>query len=386
MIKRLWALALVGIMLCLPISSSLAAMLGPASSADELCALLDSAGNGDIILVSGSISAHGRDPLTSDASVQIRSEDGAMISGLRLRDASITFSGVSFSDSLVVDGTSHIHLGRSVSVVGGDGQTGLSFSGSGTLIVESDCDVSGGKGSSGISISHDGGEFYGSIEGRIRGGDGSSGGAGVVVSPLQESGALMIAGSIQGGNGSSVGGHALNLYGLSGNAFVTVDGSLQGGSGAIGGDGIQLVAASDMVNVGISGRIKGGQGESYGGNAMIMMNAEDASSVKLSGYFSGGDAIGEHAQPGTSLRLVGDSVSARTHVDNCILEDGMNLIPSPTPVPVPLPEADSESSESDSGNPFTDESNELPEATPSEASPEVVESTPAEATEESIDA
>lgn len=366
MIKRLWALALVGIALCLPVQSALASTLGPACSVDELRALLSSAEDGDVILVSGDISALNCSPLTCEASVQVRSEDDAVISGLHLRNTSITFSDLSFSDSLVVDGTSNVHLNHNVSVLGASGKSGLSFSGSGTLIIESGCDVIGGEGSAGITISHKGGEFYGSIEGHIRGGDGTTGGAGLIISPLQKSGALLVTGSIEGGDGASIGGHALNLYDLSGNAFVTIDGTLQGGSGAIGGDGIQLVAASDMVNVGIRGRIKGGPGESYGGNAMIMMNAEDASSVNLSGYFSGGDAISPSAQPGTSLRLVGNSAATRTRVDNCILEDGKVLLPAATPEPAP-------------DTTRSDPSGSLPEATPSEAIPENTEATPSEA-------
>ena len=155
----------------------------------------------------------------------------------------------------------------------------------------------------------------------------------------------MISGSIQGGEGSDHGGPALNLYDLNGNAFVTVDGNLRGGSGVIGGDGIQLVAARDNVSVGIGGKVKGGSGEIYGGDALILMNAEGASAFHLSGAFSGGDASGSDAQPGTSLLLVGDSTAARTHITDCILEDGMQLTAAPlataTPsVPniTPLPE------------------------------------------------
>ena len=316
-------------------SSAFAQTFGPVSSYDELSRAVASAQSGDTILLSGEISAESSEPLSTSAFIHLKSETGAVVRGLHLQDAALAFTGIALEDGMTVDGTSQISLGSGVTVSGADGSVALAFSGNGALIVERGCEIEGGAGAAGISIRHDGGEFYSSIEGRVTGGDGSSGGAGMIVSPLKEGGAVMITGSIKGGCGTSVGGHALNLYDLSGNAYITVCGTLQGGDGAIGGDGIQLVSASDNVSIGISGQVKGGQGESYGGNALILMNAEDASSVNLSGHFSGGDAIGDGAQPGTSLNLVGDSAPLRTRIDNCILEDGKHLRPAAEPQPTP---------------------------------------------------
>ena len=316
-------------------SSAFAQTFGPVSSYDELRSAVACAQSGDTILLSGEISAESSEPLSTSAFIHLKSETGAVVRGLRLQDAALAFTGITLEDGLTVCGTSQISLGSGVTVSGADGSAALAFSGNGALIVERSCEIEGGAGAPGISIRHDGGEFYSSIEGCVTGGDGSSGGAGMIVSPLKEGGAVMITGSIKGGSGTSVGGHALNLYDLSGNAYITVGGTLQGGDGAIGGDGIQLVSASDNVSVGISGQVKGGQGESYGGNALILMNAEDASSVNLSGHFSGGDAIGDGAQPGTSLNLVGDSAPLRTRIDNCILEDGKHLRPAAEPQPTP---------------------------------------------------
>lgn len=349
-------------------SSAFAQTIGPVSSYDELSRAVASAQSGDTILLSGEISADRGEPLSTSAFIHLKSETGAVVRGLRLQDAALALTGIALEDGLIVDGTSQISLGSGVTVSGADGSVALAFSGNGALIVERGCEIEGGAGAAGISIRHDGGEFYSSIEGSVTGGDGSSGGAGMIVSPLKEGSAVMITGTIKGGSGTSVGGHALNLYDLSGNAYITVGGTLQGGDGTIGGDGIQLVSASDNVNVGISGQVKGGQGESYGGNALIMMNAEGASSVNLSGHFSGGDAIGDGAQPGTSLNLVGDSASLRARIDNCILEDGKHLRPTSVPQPTPdvttLPE-------------ITGEPVQSSEATPSEAidasEPEAVE-------------
>lgn len=334
-IKRIRAFSFALWMVFFSCSSAFAQTFGPVSSYDELRSAVACAQSGDTILLSGEISAESSEPLSTSAFIHLKSETGAVVRGLRLQDAALAFTGITLEDGLTVCGTSQISLGSGVTVSGADGSAALAFSGNGALIVERSCEIEGGAGAPGISIRHDGGEFYSSIEGCVTGGDGSSGGAGMIVSPLKEGGAVMITGSIKGGSGTSVGGHALNLYDLSGNAYITVGGTLQGGDGAIGGDGIQLVSASDNVSVGISGQVKGGQGESYGGNALILMNAEDASSVNLSGHFSGGDAIGDGAQPGTSLNLVGDSAPLRTRIDNCILEDGKHLRPAAEPQPTP---------------------------------------------------
>ena len=375
-------------------SSAFAQTFGPVSSYDELSRAVASAQSGDTILLSGEISAESSEPLSTSAFIHLKSETGAVVRGLHLQDAALAFTGIALEDGMTVDGTSQISLGSGVTVSGADGSVALAFSGNGALIVERGCEIEGGAGAAGISIRHDGGEFYSSIEGRVTGGDGSSGGAGMIVSPLKEGGAVMITGSIKGGSGTSVGGHALNLYDLSGNAYITVGGTLQGGDG---GDGIQLVSASDNVSVGISGQVKGGQGESYGGNALIMMNAEDASSVNLSGRFSGGDAIGDGAQPGTSLNLVGDSASLRARIDNCILEDGKQLRPAAEPQPMPdvtaLPEITGEPVQSMETTPSEIDAEPAPEATDEplpdeslpESTPEPLPEAPAEASEDADD-
>lgn len=375
---RLRAFALSVFLLLSPITSSYAATLGPAQTYDDLRELLASADRGDIILVSGAISADDNVPLHTTSSVRLSSSDGtpSSISGLRLQDASVSFADITLCDSLIVGGTSHIQLASDVSVSGAYGLSGLSFTGNGTLIIDPGCSVTGGSEGDGISISHSGGEFYASIEGNVQGGSGASGGSGVTIAPLSSHSAVMIAGSIQGGSGSSLGGHALNLYNLSGNAYVTVDANLRGGDGVIGGNGIQLVAARDRVNVGIDGKIKGGRGESYGGDALILMNAEGASSFQLSGTFSGGDASGRSAQPGTSLQLVGDSTAAHTHVVDCILEDGMRVASSTfpssvgTPTVTPLPEIETSirSIEFLTTPPYESQETPSQDATPSEPS------------------
>lgn len=346
MFPRLRAFSLSLALFLLPASSSCAATLGPAQTYDDLREFFATAGQGDTVLVSGTLSADDNVPLHTVNSIRLSSTDDnpASISGLCLRDASVTFTDITLCDSLTVDGASHIQLASDTSVSGAAGQNGLAFSGHGTLIVDPGCSIIGGSESAGVSISHSGGEFYASLEGNIQGGSGTTGGAGVIISPLSSSGVVMISGSILGGHGSSHGGHAVNLYNLSGDAYITIDGDLRGGDGAIGGDGIQLVAVRDRVNVGIGGRIKGGRGETYGGDALILMNAEGASSFQLSGTFSGGDAAGRSAQPGTSLQLVGDSTAAHTHVVDCILEDGMRVAsvgfsaPEGSPEVTPLPE------------------------------------------------
>ena len=397
MIKRIWAFAFALWMVFFSCSSAFAQTFGPVSSYDELSRAVASAQSGDTILLSGEISAESSEPLSTSAFIHLKSETGAVVRGLHLQDAALAFTGIALEDGMTVDGTSQISLGSGVTVSGADGSVALAFSGNGALIVERGCEIEGGAGAAGISIRHDGGEFYSSIEGRVTGGDGSSGGAGMIVSPLKEGGAVMITGSIKGGSGTSVGGHALNLYDLSGNAYITVGGTLQGGDGAIGGDGIQLVSASDNVSVGISGQVKGGQGESYGGNALIMMNAEDASSVNLSGRFSGGDAIGDGAQPGTSLNLVGDSASLRARIDNCILEDGKQLRPAAEPQPTPdvtaLPEITGEPVQSMETTPSEIDAEPAPEATDEplpdeslpESTPEPLPEAPAEASEDADD-
>lgn len=336
MFRRLWTFAFFLFMLnCISLPAD-ADTLGPAASYAELHDLLLKASSGDTIVISDDISALDAPPLHIPVSVRIKSDDSDAIRGLQLVDSSVAFSDISMTDTLSISGTSHILLGKNVFVTGSPaGTAALSFSGCGTLIVEGGCTIAGSSGSDALSIQHQGGEFYGSIEGIIRGGSGTTGGSGLIISPLQNNGALMITGSISGGDGDHIGGHALNLYDLSGNACITVDGHMTGGSGLIGGNGIQIVSTRDNVSVGVNGFAKGGSGENYGGDALILMNPQDASSFHISGHFSGGDALGEGGHPGTSIQLVGNAAAARARIENCILEDGKPFKPTPMPTAAP---------------------------------------------------
>jgi len=338
--KRCTCFIVSFLLLCFQLLPVHAAILGPAETISDLRDMIEEASSGDTLLVTGEISMDNGHPLTIPSPIRIVSQEGeiATLRGLRLSDASVTFSSIRIEDSLFVKGVSNLNLSNSVRVLGSDHHSALSFSGNGTLIIEPGCSISGSNGFEGVVINHTGGEFYGSIEGSVRGGAGDAGGAGVVISPLLNSGALLISGNIEGGKGNSLGGHALNLYGLEGNAFITVTGSLLGGSGFIGGNGIQLISVNDNVSIGINGTVKGGSGHSHGGSGLIMMNVNDSSSFHLSGSFSGGDAIGVAAQPGTSLQLVGNSAIVRTRIDNCLLEDGhfLNSTPEPSAAPEPI--------------------------------------------------
>ena len=343
MIRFIRAIALI---LCIALSLPAAVRaesLGPARSYDELLSLAASASDGDVILVSGEIAAAQDAPLTPASAIRIRSssEGHAIIDALRLRDAFITFDDIDLRDSLIIEGISGVELTGSVRVSGADGREGIRFTGGGTLLLDSGSLVVGGSGSAGLAVSHESGDFYGHLDGTIRGGSGSTGGVGVEIAPLQQSGALMISGTIAGGDGSSVGGHALNLYALSGNAFITLDGALSGGSGHVGGNGAQIVSATDSVVIGVSGEIAGGQGETYGGNALVLMSVEGGASINLTGALRGGNVTGEGATPGSSLLIVGDTTSAHTFVNGCLFEEGRHIaaqVPELEPSVTPLPE------------------------------------------------
>jgi len=69
---------------------------------------------------------------------------------------------------------------------------------------------------------------------------------------------------------------------------------------------------------------------------MILMNAGGSSTIHVSGVLGGGDATGEHAQPGTSLIIAGNSSSSHMQLDNCLMTDGQLLAPTPVPTPEPL--------------------------------------------------
>ena len=340
--KRIWASALMLLVLAAAVRPSLAQTLGPVSSYAELLALAKTAGENDVLTISGELIAEGT--FEPSVSLTLTSGEGerASIRGLRLSNASIRIADLGLTGTLAVEGTSFVELGSGVTVEGGAGESGLSFAGNGTLIIEPGCEITGGDNGAGMTLCHNGGDLYVSLEGVVRGGSGSTGGPGVVVSPLEDAGAMMISGSVYGGDGTAMGGHALNLFELSGNAYVTIDGNIQGGKGRVGGDGIQLVSTADQVNVGVSGTISGGEGSEYGGDALILMNAGGASAISLSGSLVGGSVTGEQGQPGTALLIVGESTAVHARVEDCFLEDGQKLAAPPVATPesdvTPLPE------------------------------------------------
>lgn len=357
-----------------------AARLGPASDYAQLLELADKAVDGDVILISGEIIADEHIPLSTQAAITLKSssDSSATLRGLKLDGARITADDIRFEDSLSISGTSYIELGSGVTIKGADGRSGLTFDGNGVLILYPDCRVEGGAGSEGMTIRHRGGEFYAGIEGIISGGSGHTGGSGLTISQLSDSGTMMISGSILGGTGDTHGGQALNLYELSGNAFVTVTGSLTGGDGNVGGDGIQVISTNGNASVGIHGHVTGGKGQSYGGDALILMNMGGASSVNLSGSLTGGDAAESGARPGTSLLVVGSGSASRTRVGDCNLQDGkaladLNATPAPTPTAepdvTPLPEITSSVEDADLLATPAPEETPTPEAT-AEPTPE----------------
>lgn len=339
------ALALCLCFLTLFPGCGLCQTLGPVQSYDELAELASQAASGDVLLVSGDIEAADGEPLGTQSSVRIRSsQDGrASICALTLQDADVGFDNLDLTGSLRVEGHSSVHLSGDVAVTGASGLPGILFSGNGSLLVDEGASVTGGTGSAGITVSHSGGDFYGEIGGTVCGGAGETGGAGMEVSPLGDAGVMMISGQISGGAGRSMGGHAVNLYDLSGNAFVTVSGTLSGGQGQVGGNGMEIVAARGNVFVGVDGEVTGGAGKDFGGNAMMLMNLEESSSVLLSGSLKGGDVTGVNTQPGTSLLIVGDNTSLHASVNGCLLDDGMRIAQAqtsvtPSPAVTPLPE------------------------------------------------
>ena len=314
---RALVLFLLTVLLCPALAS--AGTLGPALNYEELLDMVRRAKDGDILLVSGEMTAT-EEAISSPALLQISGDGKAVLHRLHISDSSVILSDVELRDSLTISGISNVEL-RAVRVQGAPGQSGLSLVGGGTLLIDGDCEITGGEGATGVSVSHRGGDLYVSAEGSIRGGEG--GGSGMEVSPLSEYGTMMLAGTIRGGNDAMMGGTGLNLFGLSGNAFITVAGSVRGGRGAAGGAGMQVVSIGDTVSIGVNGEIRGGSGDEYGGNALIVMDAAGAAAVNLSGMLIGGDASAQTGEPGQSLLVIGDSV-AHTRVANCLLQDGEN--------------------------------------------------------------
>ena len=314
---RALVLFLLTVLLCPALAS--AGTLGPALNYEELLDMVRRAKDGDILLVSGEMTAT-EEAISSPALLQISGDGRAVLHRLHISDSSVVLSDVELRDSLTISGISNVEL-RAVRVQGAPGQSGLSLVGGGTLLIDGDCEITGGEGATGVSVSQRGGDLYVSVEGSIRGGEG--GGSGMEVSPLSEYGTMMLAGTIRGGNDAMMGGTGLNLFGLSGNAFITVAGSVRGGRGAAGGAGMQVVSIGDTVSIGVNGEIRGGSGDEYGGNALIVMDAAGAAAVNLSGMLIGGDASAQTGEPGQSLLVIGDSV-AHTRVANCLLQDGEN--------------------------------------------------------------
>lgn len=143
------ALFLLILLLC-PLAAQ-AGTLGPALSYNELLALVRQARDGDVLLVSGDLSATD-EALVTPALLEITGDGKATLRHLHVSDSSIVFSNLSLLDSFTVDGVSNIEL-RTVRVEGASGQYGLSFVGGGTLLIDEDSSVAGGTGATGVSIS-----------------------------------------------------------------------------------------------------------------------------------------------------------------------------------------------------------------------------------------
>ena len=316
--KTTRAFALLLVLLALPLSLS-AGTLGPAFTYKELLTLAGEARDGDVLLVSGDVTATS-DALQTPVLLQISGDGKAAIRQLHISNSSIIFSDIDLLDSLVIDGVSNIELRDGVHVEGADGKSGLTFTGSGTLLIDSNCSVAGGSGATGITLTHRSGDLYVSIESGVRGGGGQNGGSGMEVTSLGEYGTMMLSGSIRG------------------DALVTVAGSVRGGRGSIGGTGMQIVSLADNVSVGVSGDIRGGNGTEYGGSALILMDAVGSSYVNLNGSLIGGNASSQDGEPGQSLQVVGDNGLSHARVVNCLLQDGENTFaynrePEITPLP-----------------------------------------------------
>ena len=123
------ALFLLILLLC-PLAAQ-AGTLGPALSYNELLALVRQARDGDVLLVSGDLSATD-EALVTPALLEITGDGKATLRHLHVSNSSIVFSNLSLLDSFTVDGVSNIEL-RTVRVEGASGQYGLSFVGGGTL-------------------------------------------------------------------------------------------------------------------------------------------------------------------------------------------------------------------------------------------------------------
>ena len=313
--------------------------LGPAYTYSELLQLIEEAGSGDTVLVSGMIQADETVPLitTEDVAICSAPNQKAVISGMHILDSNLSFSDVELIDSLDIHGSSKVMLAENVKVSGGK-DAAIRFKGDGELIITPSCSITATDGANGIRIEHEGGSFYAALEGTVVGGSADIGGAGVIVSPLNKEGVLLIGGDISGGKGTDIGGNAVNLYDIGGNAYISVIGSIQGGIGPVGGNGLQIISPRDTSNIGIIGQVKGGEGDAFGGNAVVVLNAEDRSSIALSGALIGGNSSSESSDPGQSLLLVGNGALNHMYSNGCLLEDGQ-VIANVNPIPTTDPSA-----------------------------------------------
>ena len=171
---RALVLFLLTVLLCPALAS--AGTLGPALNYEELLDMVRRAKDGDILLVSGEMTAT-EEAISSPALLQISGDGKAVLHRLHISDSSVILSDVELRDSLTISGISNVEL-RTVRVEGAPGQSGLSLVGGGTLLIDGDCEITGGKGATGVSVSQRGGDLYVSVEGSIRGGEG--GGSGVM--------------------------------------------------------------------------------------------------------------------------------------------------------------------------------------------------------------
>lgn len=316
----LWAAALC---LFLFVSfSALSETWGPIRTADAFFTALSRAKAKDTLLFSGDIDCSSIPLTRCNFKFASASTHYAVLRNLSLSDSSLQLERIRVEGSLAVSGSSEIELRNQVSVRGSGETCGLSFEGNGMLMIGPNCSITGGMGSPGIRIAHTQGDFYASIEGNIRGGDGETGGTALLITSLCEQGTVFLSGSLTGGRGISLGGNALCLYDLSGGAFVTVEGNMQGGDGRIAGDGIQVVSAKDYSFVHVNGASSGGMGESHGGNALMIVRISGSSSVIVAGRLSGGDVLKADGIGGHSLLIADDASIGHTVIRDCMLEDG----------------------------------------------------------------
>ena len=150
---RALVLFLLTVLLCPALAS--AGTLGPALNYEELLDMVRRAKDGDILLVSGEMTAT-EEAISSPALLQISGDGRAVLHRLHISDSSVVLSDVELRDSLTISGISNVEL-RTVRVEGAPGQSGLSLVGGGTLLIDGDCEITGGKGATGVSVSQRGG-------------------------------------------------------------------------------------------------------------------------------------------------------------------------------------------------------------------------------------